>query len=186
MKSAVVVLAICVIGNVSAWGALFNRFSPEMLANMGYGGHGGGGGYSRSEGDDGILEEYVSENNDDEPCYGKRCTANEHCCPGSVCVDVDGVIGQCLFAYGRRVGELCRRDSDCESGLVCAAPPGQAVLGAVRDVGRVRRLKGAVLPAAEAPPAGAEEGLLIFQGSNGVYRSSSLRSNQELHSTHSW
>lgn len=27
---------------------------------------------------------------DDELCYGKRCTANEHCCPGSVCVDVDG------------------------------------------------------------------------------------------------
>lgn len=26
----------------------------------------------------------------EEPCYGKRCTANEHCCPGSVCVDVDG------------------------------------------------------------------------------------------------
>lgn len=26
----------------------------------------------------------------DEPCYAKRCTANEHCCPGSVCVDVDG------------------------------------------------------------------------------------------------
>lgn len=30
------------------------------------------------------------------------------------------VVGSCLFAYGRRVGELCRRDSDCESGLVCA------------------------------------------------------------------
>jgi hypothetical protein len=27
---------------------------------------------------------------DEEICYGKRCTANEHCCPGSVCVDVDG------------------------------------------------------------------------------------------------
>lgn len=24
-----------------AWGGLFNRFSPELLANMGYGGHGG-------------------------------------------------------------------------------------------------------------------------------------------------
>lgn len=32
------------------------------------------------------------------------------------------VEGTCLFAYGRRVGELCRRDSDCESGLVCAEP----------------------------------------------------------------
>ncbi|KAF5301625.1 hypothetical protein FQA39_LY10672 [Lamprigera yunnana] len=70
-------------------------------------------------GDEGILEEFEGEN-DDEPCYGRRCTANEHCCPGSVCVDVDGVVGTCLFAYGRRAGELCRRDSDCESGLLCA------------------------------------------------------------------
>lgn len=29
------------------------------------------------------------------------------------------VIGNCLFAYGRKLGELCRRDADCESGLVC-------------------------------------------------------------------
>lgn len=27
---------------------------------------------------------------EEEICYGKRCTANEYCCPGSVCVDVDG------------------------------------------------------------------------------------------------
>lgn len=27
--------------SIYAWGGLFNRFSPEMLANMGYGGHGG-------------------------------------------------------------------------------------------------------------------------------------------------
>ena len=26
---------------VDAWGGLFNRFSPEMLSNMGYGAHGG-------------------------------------------------------------------------------------------------------------------------------------------------
>lgn len=26
---------------VDAWGGLFNRFSPEMLSNLGYGGHGG-------------------------------------------------------------------------------------------------------------------------------------------------
>lgn len=35
-----------------------------------------------------MLEELRED--DDEPCYGKKCTANEHCCPGSVCVDVDG------------------------------------------------------------------------------------------------
>lgn len=29
------------------------------------------------------------------------------------------VRGNCLFAYGRKLGELCRRDADCESGLIC-------------------------------------------------------------------
>ncbi|KAJ8924313.1 hypothetical protein NQ315_007106 [Exocentrus adspersus] len=123
MRAAIAILALCLLGQKAhGWGGLFNRFSPEMLQNMGYGGHGGG--FISREGDEGILEEYVSENADDELCYGRRCTANEHCCPGSVCVDVDGVMGSCLTAYGRRLGELCRRDSDCESGLVCADAEG--------------------------------------------------------------
>lgn len=25
-----------------------------------------------------------------DTCSGRRCSANEHCCAGSVCVDVDG------------------------------------------------------------------------------------------------
>lgn len=29
--------------SVNAWGGIFNRFSPEMLTNMGYGSHSGGG-----------------------------------------------------------------------------------------------------------------------------------------------
>lgn len=29
--------------SVTAWGGLFNRFSPEMLSNLGYGGRGGYG-----------------------------------------------------------------------------------------------------------------------------------------------
>ncbi|KAL3286395.1 hypothetical protein HHI36_000904 [Cryptolaemus montrouzieri] len=90
MRALITLLAICLVGQKSAdaWGGLFNRFSPEMLANLGYGGHGSY--IQRSgEGDEGILEEY-SNDVEDEPCYGKRCTANEHCCPGSVCVDVDG------------------------------------------------------------------------------------------------
>lgn len=37
---------------------------------------------------DGYIDE--DTNMETEPCYGKRCTANEHCCVGSVCVDVDG------------------------------------------------------------------------------------------------
>ncbi|XP_071445869.1 ITG-like peptide [Hetaerina americana] len=154
----------------AAWGGLFNRFSPEMLSNLGYGGHRfGGGGVSAAYGAGGhgggngagatnglsfgggvfrsspfnsqkvhpldLFEEEVREaeeaENEDEdgasrgkmpdPCYGRKCTSNEHCCPGSVCVDVDGVVGSCLFSFGLRQGELCRRDGDCESGLLCAA-----------------------------------------------------------------
>lgn len=42
MKSLIPLLAIFFVGRYAdAWGGLFNRFSPEMLANMGYGGHGG-------------------------------------------------------------------------------------------------------------------------------------------------
>ncbi|XP_055310507.1 prohormone-3 [Sitodiplosis mosellana] len=119
MKSTVVLMVLgtsfLFIGNsVNAWGGIYNnRFSPEMLQNMGYGAPHRI--YQESE-------NFAEENElalDDELCYGKRCTANEHCCPGSVCVDVDGVMGNCLFAYGRKLGELCRRDADCESGLIC-------------------------------------------------------------------
>lgn len=124
MRAVVVATVLCLLCSgvrVNAWGGLFNRFSPEMLANMGYGAHGGFAQpfIQRAGGEEELLDGF-EEGEDVEPCYGKRCTANEHCCPGSVCVDVDGVIGSCLFAYGRRAGELCRRDSDCESGLLCA------------------------------------------------------------------
>lgn len=27
---------------------------------------------------------------DEDPCYERPCTANEHCCPAQVCIDVDG------------------------------------------------------------------------------------------------
>lgn len=30
------------------------------------------------------------------------------------------VFGTCLYAYGLKQGELCRRDNDCETGLMCA------------------------------------------------------------------
>ncbi|KAF7998553.1 hypothetical protein HCN44_010961 [Aphidius gifuensis] len=113
-------------GGVYAWGGLFNRFSPEMLSNLGYGGHGNAyrpsylerpltGNYANNFG------EGLEISNADEPCSGKRCIANEHCCPGQVCIDVDGAsTGTCFFAYGLKQGELCRRDNDCETGLMCA------------------------------------------------------------------
>lgn len=42
MKTLMAIMVLCLVGRQThAWGGLFNRFSPEMLANMGYGGHGG-------------------------------------------------------------------------------------------------------------------------------------------------
>lgn len=165
----------------AAWGGLFNRFSPEMLSNLGYGGHRYGGGVSAAYGAGGhggggasnggltfgggvfrsapltaqrvhpldLFEEEVREAEEaeaededgagrgriPEPCYGRKCAANEHCCPGSVCVDVDGVVGSCLVSFGLRQGELCRRDGDCESGLLCAAEEDEDVAGSA--IGRV-------------------------------------------------
>ena len=42
MKILIMVIAISLVGRqAEAWGGLFNRFSPEVLTNMGYGAHGG-------------------------------------------------------------------------------------------------------------------------------------------------
>ncbi|XP_076648311.1 space blanket [Halictus rubicundus] len=115
---------------VDAWGGLFNRFSPEMLSNLGYGGHGDymaksglyqrplTGAYGNSYGES--MEELA-----EVPCEERPCTANEHCCAGSVCVNVDRVVGHCVFDFGQKQGELCRRDNDCETGLMCAEVPGR-------------------------------------------------------------
>lgn len=27
---------------------------------------------------------------EDEPCYGRKCTHSDYCCPGSICVSIDG------------------------------------------------------------------------------------------------
>jgi hypothetical protein len=34
------------------------------------------------------------------------------------------VVGSCLFSYGQKQGELCRRDNDCETGLLCTEVAG--------------------------------------------------------------
>lgn len=105
-------------GTANAWGGLFNRFSPEMLANLGYGNHGGGGYHSFLQND---IEDEPTP--DVDPCYHKRCASNEDCCPASVCFIPQGDYGYCVFVYGRKLGELCRRDADCEAGLTCDTGP---------------------------------------------------------------
>uniref|UniRef100_A0A182NBL3 ITG-containing peptide n=1 Tax=Anopheles dirus TaxID=7168 RepID=A0A182NBL3_9DIPT len=143
MKSPALWMAIGAIlllgGSVNAWGGLFNRFSPEMLANMGYGSHGGSyrpqtflqtafykpiyhnklHGMLPSFQNEILDEEQQSPRYEPDPCYPRACSANEYCCPGYICINTDGVVGICMPMYGRKYGELCRHDSDCESGLVC-------------------------------------------------------------------
>jgi len=119
-------LTVFLAGECYGWGGLFNRFSPELLSNMGY------GGFSNyklqpliNKIEKGELEEVMNEGMNEgfgkeEACYGKKCTANEHCCSGHACVDVDGVLGTCLPTFGAKQGEMCERDGDCESGLICS------------------------------------------------------------------
>lgn len=38
---------------------------------------------------------------------------------------VFSVVGTCLYDFGMKQGELCRRDNDCETGLMCAEIPGR-------------------------------------------------------------
>lgn len=52
---------------------------------------------------------------EDEPCYGKRCTANEHCCPGSVCVDVDGGKFDPIYIFNSFEYVMPRRKNDGRS-----------------------------------------------------------------------
>ncbi|KAL0809556.1 hypothetical protein ABMA28_011089 [Loxostege sticticalis] len=57
----------------------------------------------------------------DEPahCYSSPCATNGDCCRGLLCLDTeDG--GRCLPAFsGRKFGEMCNRDNQCDAGLVC-------------------------------------------------------------------
>ena len=84
-----------------------------------------------------IIEEELEAEAQD-PCNGRTCSMNEQCCNGHVCVDTEDsktnyskkytshlrscfviVMGRCLPVYGKKQGENCNRDTDCESGFVC-------------------------------------------------------------------
>ncbi|XP_075750098.1 space blanket isoform X1 [Rhipicephalus microplus] len=66
-----------------------------------------------------LLDTGFSEE-DELACFGRKCVANDQCCRGSVCVDVDGSkAGTCLPVYGQREGETCQQEADCERGLSC-------------------------------------------------------------------
>merc|ERR1712088_1307025 len=100
--------------SVHGWGAMFNRW--------GGGTHGKGGSrYNPGFNYDTSGQYYnmltKSEEEDNDPCHQRKCTSNEHCCDGHVCVDTqNSVTGSCLPVFGKKEGEICYRDTDCETG----------------------------------------------------------------------
>ncbi|XP_055379787.1 ITG-like peptide [Condylostylus longicornis] len=108
-------------GTADAWGGLFNRFSPEMLQNLGYGNHGGRYNSYINNYDNGGYTNEIDVG--DDPCQYKQCFSNEDCCPAQICIYTKQYEGQCIYVMGRKLGELCRRDADCEAGLVCDSEP---------------------------------------------------------------
>ncbi|XP_012544836.1 ITG-containing peptide isoform X1 [Bombyx mori] len=131
---AMTATAILVLGCLSgahAWGGLFNRFSSDMLANLGYGRspyrHYP---YGQVEPDEAYeaLENNRISNVIDEPahCYSSPCVTNGDCCGGLLCLETDDG-GRCLSAFaGRKLGEICNRENQCDAGLICEeAAPGE-------------------------------------------------------------
>ncbi|CAB0030628.1 unnamed protein product [Trichogramma brassicae] len=156
------------VGKVAAWGGLFNRFSPEMLSNMGYGGagHGGGGFLGRQSAfvqHGGSLSDNMLDEGMEEPCYERHCQTNEDCCLEYVCIHPEGEWpdGRCMFVYGLKQGELCRRDNDCETGLVCAEVAGSDSFSCQPPV-----------------TSNKQYNVLVLQRSAGVHRARSRRPGQ--------
>jgi len=125
MRLSVACGLLVLVGSCRGFGGLFNRFNPTQLANLGYGGN-----YyslytdSKNEVEEPkVIEqplEKLLEEVEEDPCQARKCTANEHCCEGHVCVDTQiDFTGTCMPMWGKKQGEVCFRDNDCETGFVC-------------------------------------------------------------------
>jgi len=125
MKLLLVVLTV--ITSVRGWGAIFNRVNPVMIPDE----HKTGSYYNLYTDSKHSVEEPKvmartmdgagnQMGTEEDPCYEKKCTSNEHCCEGSVCIDMEiKAVGTCMPLYGKKFGESCVRNSDCETGFVC-------------------------------------------------------------------
>jgi hypothetical protein len=139
MRGVLALTLLVAATSVHGWGAMFNRW--------GGGTHGKGGSrynpgfnYDTSgqyynmltkseqgveEPSSRVLEAPIQEllrqeEEDNDPCHQRKCTSNEHCCDGHVCVDTqNSVTGSCLPVFGKKEGEICYRDTDCETGFLC-------------------------------------------------------------------
>ncbi|XP_063864817.1 ITG-like peptide isoform X2 [Scylla paramamosain] len=127
MRSAVVavlvLLAVC-WSPAAGRGHIFSntRFRPEAGPNWGYGGFG-----QHYQGErimsprEQLLEALLGgeELLEEQLCEGRRCTANEQCCSGHLCVEFDGASGTCMSAAAQREGSECVGDSECGAGMYC-------------------------------------------------------------------
>merc|ERR1712126_669815 len=127
LHSLVIVLVVAT--TVKGWGAMFNRYNLSMLSS-----YDTSGGYYNmlTKSEQGVEEPRArvveapiqelfraEKDGDDDPCR-RKCTSNEHCCEGHVCVDTqNSVTGSCLPVFGKKEGEVCYRDNDCETGYLC-------------------------------------------------------------------
>merc|ERR1711890_202493 len=124
------VIVLVVASTVRGWGAMFNRYNPSMLSS-----YDTSGGYYNmlTKSEQGVEEPRArvveapiqellraEKDGEDDPCRQRKCTSNEHCCEGHVCVDTqNSVTGSCLPVFGKKEGEVCYRDTDCETGFLC-------------------------------------------------------------------
>merc|ERR1719490_115254 len=120
MRGVLALTLLVAATSVHGWGAMFNRW--------GGGTHGKGGSrYNPGFNYDTSGQYYnmltkseQGEEEDNDPCHQRKCTSNEHCCDGHVCVDTqNSVTGSCLPVFGKKEGEICYRDTDCETGFLC-------------------------------------------------------------------
>merc|ERR1712083_626598 len=121
--------ALLLLSQVEAWGGVFNRYNPSVHSSY----VDTSGNYYNLMTDskhhveeprmvekqiEELLEQEAAA--EEDPCHQRKCTSNEHCCDGMVCVDTsNGVTGSCLPVFGKKSGENCYQDADCETGYVC-------------------------------------------------------------------
>nr|XP_045588617.1 prohormone-3-like [Procambarus clarkii] len=134
----VLVLLACCWSPAAGYGYIFSRFRPEAGPNWGYGGVGtqyqGPMGERLGSSRDQLMEALLGgeEVLEDQLCEGRRCTANEQCCGGHICVEFDGASGTCMNSMGQREGSACVSDNECSSGLICDLGACVQILGKKR------------------------------------------------------
>ncbi|XP_050669295.1 ITG-like peptide [Leptidea sinapis] len=116
-------LFLACVGSTVAWGGLFNRFSSDMLTNLGYGRsqyrHYPYGQVEPEEVYAEALEGNRIDDGEEGHCYSSPCISNGDCCRGLMCLETDEG-GRCLPPFtGQKMGEICNRENQCEAGLVC-------------------------------------------------------------------